>query len=202
MKRLFFIPLLFFFALFCKGQSSEVKVNYDYFLFGTLNDYMGREKYKEIVNRVDEYYQSNNSLVFFLDSFFLDKYPDLRVITNKKTGRLELESKELAQKMNDYYFYKPSGRGVYCGEADLETLNLDSLTKTPDFYTTYFDTIYTGRIKDDIFKYDSERFSFIAGAYMRFGGKKDSLYYISIANSVSKVRVVTDQLKELECANV
>ena len=202
MKRLFFIPLLFFFALLCKGQSSEVQVNYDYFLFGTLNDYMGREKYKEIVNRVDEYYQNDKSLVLFLDSFFRDKYQDLRLITNRKTGLLEIESKELAQKMNDYYFFNPSGRGAYCGEADLEILNLDSLTKTEDFYTTHLDTIYTGCIKSDIFKNDSERLSFITGAYIRFGGKNDSVYFISIANSVSKVKEATEQLKELKCSNI
>ncbi len=202
MKRFLLILLLFFCVLFCKGQSSVIQVNYDYFLLGTLNDYMGREKYKEIVNRVDEYYQNNKSLVSFFDSIFRDKYTDLIVAANEKTGRLELQSKSLAQKMDDFYFYKPSGRGAYCGEVDFKTLNLDSLTQTPDFYTTYFDSVYTGRIKEDIFKNDTDRFSFIAGAYIRFGRKNDSLYYISIANSISKVRVLTEQLNELKCANV
>ncbi len=193
---------LFLFALFCNGQSSEIKVDYDYFLLGTLNDYMGREKYKEIVNRVDEYSQNSKSLVLFIDSVSKDNYPDLIVTTNKKTGRLELQSKLLSQKMNDFYFFKPSGRGSYSGEADFETLNLDSLTNTPEFYKTYFDTIYTGRIKGDIFKNDTDRFSFIAGAYIRFGGEKDSLYYINVANSISKVKVATEQLKELKCTNI
>jgi hypothetical protein len=202
MNRLIFILLLSFFALFRKGQSSELLVNYDYFLLGTLNDYMGREKYKEVVNRVDEYYQSNKSLVFLLDSVFHYKYPDLLVTTNIKTDRLELQSKSLAQKMNDFYLFKPSGRSYYCGEEDFETLNLDSLTKTPDFYTTYFDSVYTGGIKHDIFKNDAERFSFITGAFIRFGVKTNSLYYISVKNSVSKVRIVSEQLKELKCTNV
>lgn len=202
MKSLIFIPLLFLFALFCHGQTSDNKIDYDYFLLGTLNDYMGREKYKEIVNRVDEYSQNNKSLVFFLDSIFQDKYPDLILTTNEKTARLELQSKSLSQKINDFYFYKPSGRGAFNGEADIETLNLDSIKNTPDFYTTYFDTIYTGHIKGDIFKNDTERLSFIAGAYIRFGGKNDSIYYISIANSISKVRVATEQMKELRCTNV
>jgi hypothetical protein len=202
MKSLILISLLFLFGLFCNGQSSDIKIDYDYFLLGSLNDYMGREKYKEIVNRVDEYAQNNKSLVFFLDSIFQDKHQDLKLITNEKTGRFELESKELAQKMNDYYFFKPSGRGAYCGEVDLGTLNLDSITNTPDFYTTYFDTIYTGRIKGDIFKNDTERLSFIAGAYIRFGGKNDSIYFISVDNSISKVKEVTEQLKEMKCTNV
>ena len=201
-KQLFFIPLLFFFTLLCNGQSKEVKIDYDYFLFGTLSDYLGREKYKETVNRVDEYYVKDKSLVLFLDSLFRDKYPDLRLITSNKSGRLELESKILAQKMNDFYFYNPSGRNAYIGEANFETLNFDSLAKTDDFYTTYFDTIYTGCIKSDIFKNDSERLSFITGAYIRFGGKNDSIYFIRIANSVSKVKVATEQLRELKCNNI
>ncbi len=202
MKTLTFIPILILFSLFCNAQSSDIKIDYDFFLLGTLNDYMGREKYKEIDNRVDEYSQNSKSLVLFLDSVFQDKYPDMIITTNKKTGRLELLSMLLSQKINEFYFYKPSGRGAYSGKADFKTLNFDSLTNIPDFLTTHFDTIFTGRIKGDIFKNDTERFSFIAGAYIRFGGEKDSLYYISVANSISKVRVATEQLKDLKCTNV
>lgn len=201
-KQLFFIPFLISFTLLCNGQSKEVKIDYDYFLFGTLNDYMGREKYLKTVTRVDDYYKKDKSLVLFLDSLFRDKYPDLRLVTSKNTGRLELESKILAQKMNDFYLFYPSGRSAYIGEADFETLNIDSLSKTDDCYTTYFDTIYTGCIQSGIFKNDCERFSFITGAYIRFGGKNDSVYFISIANSVSKVKVATELLKELKCSNI
>jgi len=202
MKSLIFFPILLFLALFCHSQSNEIKIDYDYFLLGTLNDYMGREKYKEVVNRVDEYSQASKSLVLLIDSVYKDKYPDLTTATNIKTGRLELLSKLLSQKMNDFYSFNPSGRIAYSGDTDFKKLNIDSLMNTPGFYTTYFDTIFTGYIKGDIFKNDIERISFIAGAYIRFGGEKDSLCYISIANSVSKARIVSEQLKELECSNV
>lgn len=202
MKLLTFISILILFSQFCNGQSFDIKIDYDFFLLGTLNDYMGREKYKEIDNRVDEYSQNSKLLVMFLDSVFHDKYPDMIISTNKKTGRLELWSLLLSENINEFYFYKPSGRGAYNGEEDFRTSNLDSLANIPDFFTTYFDTIFTGRIKGDIFKNDAERFSFIAGAYIRFGGEKDSLYHISIANSISKVRVATEQLKDLKCTNV
>lgn len=200
MKRIIFLSLLFIIVLFSKGQSIKLKVDYDCFLLGTLDDYMGREKYKKIDDRVDLYSQSHKSLVFFLDSIFQDKYPDLTL--NEKEGRLDLQSKLLAQKVNDFYFFKPSSRRSYNGEVDLGTLNLDSLTKTDDFYTKYFDSVYVGHIKNDVFKKDFERLSFIAGAYIRFGGEKDSLCFISIPNSVSKVKVLTEQLKELKCTNV
>lgn len=202
MKFLIFIPALILFSLFCNGQSTDNKIDYDYFLLGTLNDYMGREKYKEIVDRVDDYSQNDETLAYLLDSVFKYTYPDLIVTTNEKSNRIELHSASLAHKINSYYLFQPSGRGAYSGEEDWKTLNFDSLTKIPDFYSTYFDTIYTGRIAADIFKNDSERYSFIAGAYIRFGGKKDSRYSINVANSLSKVRVITTLLKELNCANV
>ncbi len=202
MKAIILSQLIFVISLFCQGQSSAIKIDYDYFLLGTLNDYMGRETYRKIDNRVDEYYQNSKPLVFLLDSVFRDKFPDLIVSTNRKNGRLELQSWSLAQKMNEFYSYKPSGRMAYIGEVDMTTLNLDSLTKTPDFYSTYFDTIYTGRIKDDIYSNDIQRLSFITGAYMRFGGERDSLYFIRIANSISKVRIAAEQLKDLKCSNI
>ncbi|MDP4204338.1 MAG: hypothetical protein Q8861_16790, partial [Bacteroidota bacterium] len=168
----------------------------------TLNDYMGRDKYSEVANRVDEYYPNEKPLVSLLDSIYKNSYPDLALSTSPQTGRLELRSTLLAQKANDFYDFQSSGRGTYCGKADFKTLNLDSLAKTPDFRSKYFESVYTGRMKDDIFTRNSERFSFIAGAYIRFGGKKDSLYYISIPNSTSKVNALTEQLKYLKCTNV
>jgi hypothetical protein len=202
MKTIVFCQLIFLTTFFCQGQSSAIEIDYEYFLLGTLNDYMGRESYKKIDNRIDEYSQNSKPLVFLLDSIFHEKYHDLIISTNKKNGRLELQSRLLAQRMNDFYSYTPSGRGAYIGEADMTTLNLDSLTKTPDFYSTYFDTIYTGRIRNDIFKNDIQRLSFITGAYIRFGGERDSLYFIRIANSISKVRIASEQLKDLKCSNI
>jgi len=184
------------------GQYHENIIDYDYFLLGTLNDYMGREKYKEIGCRVDEYSQNHASLAFYLNSVFNDAHPDLIVTVNEKTNRIELYSETLAQRMDDFYYFQASGRGSYNRQDDLRTLNLDSLTKIPDFLTTHFDTIFTGRIDEGIFKNDYEIFSFIAGAYMRFGGKTDSLYYIDVTNSLSKVRVLNDLLKEVKCTKV
>jgi len=179
-----------------------MKINNDYFLLGTLNDYMGRDKYSEVANRIDEYYPNEKPLVSFLDSIYKNSYPDLVLSKSPKTGKLELRSMFLAQKVNDFYDFQSSGRGIYCGKADFKTLNLDSLSKTPDFHSKYFEALYTGRMKTDIFTSNSERFSFIAGAYIRFGGKKDSLYYIRIPNSVSKVNILAEQLKYLKCTNV
>ena len=203
MKSLIIAPLLFLFVFFCNGQSSETKIDFDYFLLGTLNDYMGRENHKAIANRVDVYDTNNNSLVSLIDSIYRDENPDMILVANKM-NRQELRSESLAQKMNDFFIFKPSGRRVYSGEEDIETLklNFDSLTKTPDFYATHFDTLYIGHIKDDIFKNDSEKYSFLTGAFIKYGGKNDSTYFISMPNSVSKIKVATELLKELNCTDV
>ena len=204
MKSLIITPLLFLLVLFRNGQSSETKIDYDYFLLGTLNDYMGRENHKAIANRVDVYDTNSKSLVSLIDSVYRDENPDMILVTNKMNLQ-ELRSESLSQKMNDFFIFKPSSRGVYCGEEEFETLlklNLDSLTQTPDFYTSHFDTVYVGRIKDDIFKKDSERYSFLTGAFLKYGGKNDSSYFISMPNSVSKIKVATELLKELNCTDV
>lgn len=202
MKSIFFIPFLFLFTLFCSGQSNEIKIDYDFFILGTLNDYMGRQKHEKITNRVDEYWENDKSLVFFLDFVSSNKYQDLTITKNKTSGRLELKSKLLAQKINNFYIYKPTSNSAYNGEADFNKLNFDSLMKTPNYHTIHFDKIYKGEINESIFKNKTQKSSFIAGAFERFGGKKDSLYYISVANSASKVRVATELLKELKCTNV
>lgn len=203
MRNLLFILLLASSAHLCKGQSSNVKLNDDYFLLGTLNDYMGRDKYKEVGNLVSGYCQSDRALVFFLDSVFKKQYPDLKVMQlTKGIYRFKIEAPGLAQKMNDCYSFSPSGRLVYSGKEDLNTLNLDSITKTKDYLTKYCEPIYTESIKEDVFKNDTQRLSFLAGAYTRFGGKNDSLYFISIPNSTSKVKVATELLKALKCTHV
>ena len=203
MKRIIFLPLLFMFVLFSNAQSKEVKVDNDFFLLGTLDDYMGRETYKHIANRVDAYYQNNKSLVVYICSIFKEEYPDLIYKTNSyNNDRLDLLSKSLAQKMNNFYDFKFMGGGKYIGKEDIKTLRLDTIMKNKSLFYTYFDSTYIATLKKDIFKNDVERLSYIAGAYQRYGGKEDSVFTITMANSTSKAKVVAEQLKELKCINV
>jgi len=189
----------------CDGQE-KISIDNDYFLIGTLGDYMGREKYEKVIDRVDKYYQSEKQLCQTIDSIFKKTYPDLEfsssVNISSKKKEFELHSKGLAEKIESFYSYKPSGRMAYNGEEEIEKLNLDSLTKTPDFYSTYFDTIYTGRLKINVFETEKQKVSFVTGAYVRYGWHTDSLYQIRVFNSVSKVRILNDLLKELGCDNV
>lgn len=201
MKNLL-LSIFLFVTIFCNGQVLDTGIDFDYFLLGTTNDYMGRDNYKKIADRIDEYSQHDKALVCFLDSVFRDKYPDLTISTNKKNGKIGFWSKDLAQKINDFYFYEASRRGIYMGEVDLSTVNIDSLLKTSDYKEKLFEPVYTGRLRDDIFKSKIEKKSFIAGVYKRFGSKRDSLFSISIPNSISKVALTTELLKDLQCTDV
>ena len=190
----------------CVQKNETPPIDNEYFLIGTLSDYMGREKYKQVEKRVDRYYQSEKKLCMSIDSIFRTSYPDLSLISKKDTITLKdefnLYSESLAHSIEKFYDYAPSSRRLYSGDADFLTSNFDSLTKIKDFYTDYFDTIYTGKLKTNIFETELQKFSFITGAYIRFGGHSDSIYHISVANSVSKVRALDELLKEIGCSNV
>jgi len=202
MRRLIFLPLLFMFVLLSNGQSKQVKVNNDFFLLGTLDDYMGRVTYKHIANRVDAYYPNDELLVIYICSIFKEQYPDVMYKSNDNSNRFLLQSTALAQKMNDFYDFKSTGLGAYIGKADIKTLRLDTILKNKSLFNTYFDSTYNGTLKKYIFKNDVERLSFMAGAYQRFGGVKDSVYSITMYNSSRKANVIAEQLRELKCTNV
>jgi hypothetical protein len=204
MKNL--ITFILVLSLFICGKKEKKPIDNDYFLIGTLSDYMGREKYEKVEGRVDKYSQSEKRLCLTIDSIFKISYPDLKISSwvNKTSKKkvFELHSKALAKRIDSFYSYKPSVRMVYNGQEKFENLNLDSLTKTKDFTSTNFDTIYIGSLKKNVFKTGKQKVSFITGAYVRYGWHTDSLYHIRVFNSVSKVRILNDLLKEVNCTNV
>lgn len=200
------ILLILVLSFFGCDRQENISIENDYFLVGTLSDYMGREKYKKVEERVDKYSQSKKQLCLAIDSIFKTSNPDIEFSSSvhkiSKRDEFELHSKTLTEKIESFYSYKPSGRMVYNGEEEFEKLNLDSLTEIPDFYSTYFDTIYTGSLKINVFETEKQKVSFVTGAYVRYGWNTDSLYQIRVFNSVSKVRILNDLLKELGCDNV
>ncbi len=204
MKNL--IVLILVLSLFNCDMKDKNSIDYDYFLIGTLSDYMGREKYQKVEDRVDKYSQSEQQLCMTIDSIFKNSYPDLEIGSSvhkiSKKNEFELHSKALAKRIESFYSYKASGRMAYHGQDDFENLNLDSLTKTPDFFPTNFDTIYTGRLKLNVFETEKQKLSFITGAYVRYGWHTDSLYQIRVFNSISKVKVLNELLKDIGCTNV
>lgn len=204
MKNL--IVLIIVLTLSSCDMKDKNSIDYDYFLIGTLSDYMGREKYQTVEDRVDKYSQSEQQLCMTIDSIFKNSYPDLEINSSvhkiSKKNEFELHSKTLAERIESFYSYKASGRMAYHGQDDFKNLNIDSLTKTPDFYSTNFDTIYTGRLKLNVFETEKQKLSFITGAYVRYGWRTDSLYHIRVFNSISKVRILNELLKDEGCTNV
>jgi hypothetical protein len=202
MKNILMISFLLVFIKPCCGQTDSCKFDKNYFLIGTLSDYMGRETYIEKEFRVDVYDEMEKALAFTIDSIFKVDYPDVKLTVDKKTGKFEIYSKTLVKFINNFYTYEPSGRTVYNGNADFEKLNLDSLSKTTDFFTSNFDTIYTGSLRSDNFKTEIQKLSFITGMYVRFAVPNDTLSTIRIYNSPSRAKIFVDLLKEMQCTNV
>lgn len=204
MKKLFSLYFILSFVLISfENKTTNTHIDNDYFLIGTLSDYMGREKYKKVDSRVDRYYQSEKTLCLAVDSMLKKAYPDLKLSATKHRvtmkDEFELHSRLLADKIDEFYDYKSSGRLSINAESDTISQYNDELISK---LMQSADTIYCGRLKTDIFKTDEQKLSFITGAFVRFGGYNDSTYYIKIANSVSKVKVLAKLFEEMKCDNV
>lgn len=217
MKRIYIIFILLNVFQYSNGQTLNLEIDKEYFLLGTLSDYMGREKYPKIIERVDkylangdhqgdmilkQYYDKEKYVAGYIFNTFKSEYSDLLTRINTQTNRLEIYSKSLRRKIDEFYTYKYSGRNTNNGNNDLEELKLDFEAKTKDLYIKNFDSIYAGSLKKDIFKNDLQKLSFLTGAYVRFGGQRDTIYYISLSNSNSKIRVSADLLKKLKCSDI
>ncbi|TDQ08649.1 hypothetical protein [Pedobacter metabolipauper] len=81
-----------------KAGATEVKMNSELFLLGTLNDYISRKRNTTEVNQFDSYHEGEKPLVNFIDSI-LKK--DFNTALNKKYGIYFSEI--MSKKMNAYY---------------------------------------------------------------------------------------------------
>ena len=108
MKNIFIIFLLLIFLKLNYGQENTCRLNNDYFLIGTLTDYMGREIYKKVEDRVDTYYKYEKALACAIDSLYIKEYPDLKLISNQETGGFEIYSNSLAESLIDFLFFAAS----------------------------------------------------------------------------------------------
>lgn len=204
MKNL--ITIILILSLFSCEKKEKISIDNEYFLIGTLSDYMGREKYEKEKERVDKYYQSEKQLCLAIDSIFKKTYPDLKFSSSvdqiSKKDEFELHSKKLAEKIESFYSFKYSGRGTTKKYIDFDSMNIDSLVKTGNFIEKYYDSIFEGSLKRKVFETEKQKLSFITGAYVRYGSHIDSVYQIKVFNSNSKVKVLEELLKDVDCKNV
>ena len=201
-----FIIFICIVTLFSNAQKEHTTLDVHYFLIGTLRDYMGREKYESEKDLVDAYHPSEKKLYTTINSMFYKSYTNLKlnVFENKKTDyiRHELRCKTLKDTIESFYTFKYSGRGTAKEYIDFKTKNIDSLMKSDGFFEKYYDSIFTGSLKQKVFETRLQKLSFITGAYVRYGSQVESLCRISVANSTSKVKVLEILLKDLGCTDV
>jgi len=156
------------------------------FLIGTLDDYNGHQQTVTATTDstyfqfVDVYNQDQKYIALMIDSLFKNENNDFHMTNNGAPKGFRLYSKSLSTKINSFYNFSPSGNS-----------------------TVFHDTIYTGLIKQEKFLTKLEKLSFLAGAFLRNGGKTNTNdYFFTIPNSTSKAKFCVDILNEFNCLEV
>lgn len=158
------------------------KIQREYFILGTLNDYMGRSLHPDSEDQLEAYYSTQGPLLNIIDSFLKKNYPGIPYQIEKyadKNGNLmsaRINSKGLSAKFNSYYTFLPTGSR--------------SIDNKP---------VLAGQLKKGLFKTETEKLAFIAGVYVTFKVKNDTTYCFNIANSTSKAEIAYGLLKDLDC---
>ena len=204
--RYLFLFTLLLHSLPTKAQFDNEKYDKEYFLIGILNEYMGYPR--TFTKRDDFYYQrvgimskDNLKLALFIDSMFNLDYTDITIIDNGASQGI-IYSPTLSQKIDEYYNYEPSR-----------------------LYTISGDTVYRGNLKKEKFTTEKQKFSFLLGAYLIYGGdkvrtnsfiqllKKEKLfnkekgyenvsYGLFMPNAQTKAKICVEFLKDLACKDV
>ena len=174
--------IAFFLTLVCQGSFGQKlsKIEREYFILGTLNDYMGREPDPELKNYLDRYDITEISLEIAVDSLLRKDYP---------TSSYKIKRDTIAE----FHMY---GASIISA----------SLTQKFDAYYNFGRTntnpVGAGILRKNIFRNDNEKLAFLAGAYVRFGIPNDTSYEIIIGNSASKARVCSELLFYFKCAPI
>src|SRR5690606_16806649 len=175
MKKLV-ITLLLFISCFAYSQNLDK----EYFVLGTLNDYMGRQVYSSsLTERIDVFSETEKPLMDTIIALF-----DNKMLIEEDRKNYILKSEALTQKLNSLYDFTFSSKSAKTYE-DLQNKKLDS--------------VFAGVLKEDIFENKEQIYSFITGAYVRHKRNDDSTYGIFIANSRSKAKLLYEKLLELGC---
>jgi hypothetical protein len=175
----------------------------DYFLLGTLSDYLGREKTYKNDDFVDNYYKGETLLMSYIMKTYSDESPEFVVEKNQypyNSVQDILRSKKICKKINSFYDFKHEGGFKYY----IDPKDKEWRKKNNDFHksTESKDTVYVGTMKANLFKTNVQKISFIIGAYSRFGEPNETRYCIRLFNSTSKYEYCAAILKQLKCKNI
>lgn len=164
-------------------KSGDLEIDPIYFLLGTFSDYIGRNQFSAQKDVIERYFPQEKSLVNYLNSILKQNDIEFKIdsIKNgKDTYIKQLKDLKLNTNLNSFY-------------------NFDSY----DLTHPKRDTIFKGKLKQDIFFNDIQKYSFIAGVYSRYGEEqKGNLYAIRMHNSTSKISVILKVLEDLGASEI
>ncbi len=163
---------------FC--QATKLKLDKESFLLGTLSDYMGRIVISNQKDKIDEY---ANPMAETITSLFKAEYPDYKTEVKENTRynftTTTIYSEKLAKAINLNYTF--------------EKFTLTHPKK---------DTVFYGKLKENLLQTDLQKISFIVGLYSQNGVAEKARYCIRLSNSARKFAEAEKALKELQCKNV
>lgn len=171
-----------------KAQFNSNKYDKLFFLLGSVDDYMGYERTFNAASdsfcfqRVDIYYQEELKTALFINSLFSREYTDIYLVNNGTSKGIKIYSKALSSEIDKYLNYTSSS-----------------------IWTLKGDTVYYGKMKNEVFKTHKQKSSYLLGVFLRYGGFKpmaDGRYSLGMSNSPNKASACTQLLKDLGCKNV
>ena len=86
-----------------KKPNPELILDKDYFLLGTLLDYLGRQKTYKNDDFIDNYYEGETSLMSYIMNMYHDEFPEFVVEKNQYPSNSVidiLKSKKIAEKID------------------------------------------------------------------------------------------------------
>ncbi|WP_309640840.1 hypothetical protein [Flavobacterium sp.] len=162
------------------SQKPKLKLDKESFLLGTLSDYMGRIVISNQKEKIDEY---DNPMAETITSLFKADYDDYRTEIKEypayHSNKMIVYSAKLSKKINANFTF--------------EKYALTHPNK---------DTVYYGKLKENLFQTELQKISFIVGLYSQSGVENKTRYCIRLSNSVRKFTEAEKVLKELHCQNV
>lgn len=187
-------------------SNSKLILDKDYFLLGTLSDYLGRQKTYKCNTFVDDYYKGEASLISYIMKIYSVESPEFVVEKNQYPFNSVtdiLHSKKIAEKMNSFYNFKNDG-GFKLDTSFTKLKAAEFRKKINDFNksTEPKDTVYVGKMKANLFKTNVQKISFITGVYTRYGESNKNRYCIIMVNSTSKYDYCVSILKQLKCNDI
>lgn len=168
--------LLTFINVFAQ-QKNEVNPNY--FLLGTLSDYMGRNQFSNNKDVIEGYAAHEKLLVKKIMELYKNDFILVDTLnSNTKQERYNLSNKNINISINSFYRF-----------------DKQSLTYPKK------DTIFKGKLKDSIFRNDSEKISFLLGCLSRFSTGlvklKEKEFCLQFGNSISKFTLAQKTITDL-----